>query len=267
MKKKAMIFMSIFSLILGNGIVSYATDEVFQRERLTESAVYADIQKEEESIKESIAMLIYENEDPPSDFNPVLQYEQAEKVYVDTGIEKQKYRKESDIRNYLDTCNYIWIIPTEVDGKQIQVTAAQEQPSNPDKSSDSTEENEGKWEITEVALRTTEPYADQMRKKSDLIDGYVLVGGVPGLSRMPAAIGFKDGEAKYWIELGYQYEILEEMAKTKDAEEGIYDYSTVTEKLANYEAGSNKSVIVAIGIIALIAIIGVGVLYVVRKRK
>lgn len=63
-----------------------------REETLMESEAYQDIKKEEAYVKESIATLLYEDnsEAIPQDFNPVLQYDRAEKVYIDTGIENQK---------------------------------------------------------------------------------------------------------------------------------------------------------------------------------
>ena len=53
-------------------------------------------------------MLYEDNSDAiPQDFNPVLQYDRAEKVYIDTGIENQKTVKEEEIRDFLNKCNYV----------------------------------------------------------------------------------------------------------------------------------------------------------------
>ena len=112
---------------------------------------------------------------------------------------------------------------------------------------------------------------------SDIADEYVLVGGIPGL-RMPIAIGFKDQEAKYWIELGYQYEILEEMPNTKTAQDGIFDYGEVKSRLEEYESdpnvlGGGQSVeieennkIVWIGGIMACVIIGIVLIYFMKRR-
>ena len=54
-------------------------------ETLIKNEAYQDIKKEEAYVKESIATLLYEDnsEAIPQDFNPVLQYDQAEKVYLE----------------------------------------------------------------------------------------------------------------------------------------------------------------------------------------
>ena len=286
MKKKCLILLSLLLIVMGNMVV-FAADGVEHREEtFMESEAYQDIKKEEAYVKESIAALLYEdNSDAiPQDFNPVLQYDRAEKVYIDTGIENQKTVKEEEIRDFLNKCNYVWVIPAEVDGKNIQVTVGKGQPLNPERSKELTEEerekiakNEGKWEITEVAVREMEPYARQMEKMSDIADEYVLVGGIPGL-RMPIAIGFKDQAAKYWIELGYQYEILEEMPKTKTAQDGIFDYGEVKSRLEEYESNPNvlgggqsdevgeNNKIVWIGGITACVIIGIVLIYFMRRR-
>lgn len=286
MKKKCLILLSLLLIVMGNMVV-FAADGVDQREEtLMESEAYQDIKKEETYVKESIATLLYEDnsEAIPQGFNPVLQYDRAEKVYIDTGIEKQKTVKEEEIRDFLNKCNYVWVILAEVDGKNIQVTAGKGQPLDPERSKELTEEerekiaeNEGKWEITEVTVREMEPYARQMEKMSDIADEYVLVGGIPGL-RMPIAIGFKDQEAKYWIELGYQYEILEEMPNTKTAQDGIFDYGEVKSRLEEYESDPNvlgggqsdeieeNNKIVWIGGITACVIIGIVLIYFMKRR-
>lgn len=282
MKKKCLILLSLLLIVMGNIIVFAADGE----ETLIKSEAYQEIKKEEAYVKESIATLLYgENgEEIPEEFHPVLQYEQAEKVYIDTGIENQNLVKEDEIRNFLSQCNYVWVIPVEVDGKNIQVTAAKGRPLNPERSKELTEEerekikeNEGKWEITEVAVREMEPYARQMENMSGLMEEYVLVGGIPGL-RMPIAIGFKDEEAKYWIELGYQYEILEEMPKTGTAQDGVFDYSAVKDRLEEYNGETNllgsgqsdeleaNNKIVWIGGVTACVIIGSVLIYYMRRR-
>lgn len=282
MKKKCLILLSVLLIVMGNIIVFAADGE----ETLIKSEAYQEIKKEEAYVKESIATLLYgENgEEIPEEFHPVLQYEQAEKVYIDTGIENQNLVKEDEIRNFLSQCNYVWVIPVEVDGKNIQVTAAKGRPLNTERSKELTEEerekikeNEGKWEITEVAVREMEPYARQMENMSGLMEEYVLVGGIPGL-RMPIAIGFKDEEAKYWIELGYQYEILEEMPKTGTAQDGVFDYSAVKDRLEEYNGETNllcsgqsgeleaNNKIVWIGGVTACVIIGSMLIYYMRRR-
>ena len=109
MKKKCLILLSLLLIVMGNMVV-FAADGANQREEtLMESEAYQDIKKEEAYVKESIATLLYEdNSDAiPQDFNPVLQYDRAEKVYIDTGIENQKTVKEEEIRDFLNKCNYV----------------------------------------------------------------------------------------------------------------------------------------------------------------
>lgn len=104
MKKKCLILLSLLLIVMGNMVV-FAEDGADQREEtLMESEAYQDIKKEEAYVKESIATLLYEDnsEAIPQDFNPVLQYDRAEKVYIDTGIEKQKTVKEEEIRDFLN---------------------------------------------------------------------------------------------------------------------------------------------------------------------
>lgn len=286
MKKKCLMLLSLLLIVMGNITVLAADGESHGEEILIKSEAYQEIKKEEAYVKESIATLLYgeSGEEIPKEFHPVLQYDQAEKVYIDTGIENRNLVKEEEIRNFLSQCNYVWVIPAEVDGKNIQVTAAKGRPLDPERSKELTEEerkkikeNEGKWEITEVAVREMEPYARQMENMSDLADEYVLVGGIPGL-RMPIAIGFKDGEAKYWIELGYQYEILEEMPKTRTVQDGIFDYSAVKDRLEKYdgdpnllgggqshESGANEKMFL-IGGIAACVVIGIVAVYFIKRR-
>lgn len=287
MKKKCLIILSLLLIVMGNTAVLAADGESYGEETFIKSEAYQDIKKEEAYVKESIATLLYEenSESVPKDFNPVLQYDQAEKVYIDTGIENLKSEEEAEIRNFLNECNYVWVIPVEVDGKNIQVTAAKGRPLDPERSKNLNEEerkqikeNEGKWGITEVAVREMEPYARQMKNMSGIADEYVLVGGIPGL-RMPIAIGFKDGEAKNWITLGYQYEILEEMPKTSGSQDGVFDYSAVKDRLEEYDGDPNlfgggqspefgvNSKIAIIGGIVVCVVIGAVVTYFIRRRE
>ena len=82
MKKKCLILLSLLLIVMGNMVV-FAADGVEQREEtLMESEAQQDIKKEETYVKESISTLLYEDnsEAIPQDFNPVLQYDRAEKV-------------------------------------------------------------------------------------------------------------------------------------------------------------------------------------------
>ena len=117
-----------------------------------------------------------------------------------------------------------------------------------------------------------------MKNMSGIADEYVLVGGIPGL-RMPIAIGFKDGEAKNWITLGYQYEILEEMPKASGSQDGVFDYSAVKDRLEEYDGDPNlfgggqspefgvNSKIAIIGGILVCVVIGAVVTYFIRRRE
>ena len=179
----------------------------------------------------------------PSDFPKKMDFSNAVKIYVDTGIQNLGTDKETEIMKNLALSNYVWVIHMKIGGENVSVTVARGKPLNEERASVLTAEDreeianqEGKWMISEWATGVAEPFLSQIQDNQDIVkscDHTVLIGGVPGL-RQPAVLGFQDGKALGWMSLGYDYPILEEMSNTRSASKGLYDFDAVMEASQEY---------------------------------
>lgn len=168
-----------------------------------------------------------------------LDYEKAVKVYVNTDIVTIDGTDRGTLLNALEAGDYVWVIPASTAYGNFQVTVARGLPLSEDAKPYLTEEeqqkirdNEGKWEITEVAFDTVAPYVDQLNAyASQLADctRVVITGSQTGFG-MPVAVGFDDTEAKYFIGLGFQYPVAEGNARNTS----VYEYDALAERAKDY---------------------------------
>lgn len=168
-----------------------------------------------------------------------LDYEKAVKVYVNTDIVTVDSSVRETLLNALEAGDYVWVIPASTAYGNFQVTVARGLPLSEDAKPYLTEneqkkilDNEGKWEITEVALDTVSPYIEQLNAyASQLADctRVVITGSQTGFG-MPVAVGFDDTEAKYFVGLGFQYPVAEGAVRNTS----IYEYDTLAERAKGY---------------------------------
>ena len=226
-------------------------------ENLENTAEFAEIENLETEMRSETETFLKQQGIVFNDLK--INYDKVAKIYIDMDISEITSMKETDIKNFLDEQDYVWVIPvegiTDTSEGYVKVTVARGAPLREEIAHLLTEEGkqrikeqEGKWKISEIALVTQEVYTSQLDKKEDLIDGYSIVGGVRGMHH-PIAIGYKDGEAKYWISLGFSYEALESRAlyvsyslksDAKIQEDGVYDYQMVKDILDEWPTGASN---------------------------
>lgn len=209
------------------------------------SAEYTEISMMEKDILNQFRELyVAEYSIVPGDFPESLDFSKISKVYVDTNIEDINTSDKAAIEGLLNQSTYIWVIPIECGGKHFSITLAKGLPLDEDRATALTDEeklqvqaNTGKWIITEVAERPVESYPDTLSDEigdNTAIDDTVLIGGIPGI-RMPIALGFKEDQATAWIEIGFEYPVMDNIPSTLSAENYTYDYNTVLERLQDYK--------------------------------
>lgn len=180
-----------------------------------------------------------------------LNYADASKVYVDMDMAAISSTKEEDLVAFLDKSNYVWVIPVEgvsdESGFHVAITVSRGVKYDEERGRVLTEQEkqmikdqEGEWIISEIAVQEMDNYVNQMKKAEDVIDHYIIVGGVQGLFH-PIAIGFQNGTAKYWIGLGYDYGLLKDEQKVVSSREDIFDYETVKADVDAFKRTANVS--------------------------
>ena len=241
MKKKLyLLFLFIISLLVVT--VPAWAEPVY--DSLPESPEYQDILALEPEMLSWLSGMGTSDPDHPEAAldvsEAVLSYENAAKVYVETGLEYLDSDSEEDICAYLETCNYVWVIPGELPDQHIRITVARGLPLNPDaapllseEEKAQIQENEGKWQISEAAIQMPEFYRNQLQTTAQEYDRILFVGGMPGLQQ-PMALGFQEQKAAVWIDLGYSYPVLEGAAQPLSSDSGLYAYEEVINRARGY---------------------------------
>lgn len=185
-------------------------------------------------------------------FNDItVGFSEASKVYVDSDISNTNTVNENDIMTFLKQGDYVWVIPAygidESSNQNVTITVAKALPYDEKRCQVLSEEEKqlvkeeaGKWSISEIGISENTPYTEQMKQIGNMVDSYTIVGGLKGMFQ-PVAIGFQNGEAKYWISLGYDYELLQDGSKGAKVNEGVYDYESIKEKMDAYKDAENVS--------------------------
>lgn len=199
----------------------------------------------------SNAQELCQTEDIFIDENTGVNYEKAEKVYIDVFMSGIKTSEKDAIVEWAEQSDYVWIVPVDSSEKSVEVTLHRE-------SADS------EFEITSAQINEREVYSDILAEKSHLIDDYIIVGGTD-VFRQPVAIGFENNEAKYWIALGTQYDLFEQAPEDSVIEEGVYDYEGIL-KLIN-ESNKEDHIEWTVFLVIIAIVIISACIIVMRKKK
>ncbi len=238
---------AILMLCIGS-TTAFAKESIDYGKSLTEYEYYEEIYVLDEEIMEEVTE-IYLLENPTevnkslTDF-PDINYEEAIKVYVDTGIQNFSVSDQTTIEDWLSKSDYVWVIPLEYNGVNIQVTLARGKSLNEEMINALTEEERemienraGKWNVSEIAYGRPDNYKEQIDNLGVDYDRVVFIGGIPGI-QYPLALGFKDGMAHSFASIGYSQGILEEGNVTYSRRTGsaMYDFEEAVEQMQSYEA-------------------------------
>lgn len=218
-------------------------------EKLTKATEFGLIKElEEQMLLESAEFL--ESEDIKFN-NLSVRYSEASKVYIDSDISNTDTVNEKDIMSFLKHGDYVWVVPVygidESENQNMTITVAKALPYDENRCQVLNEEEKqlvkeeaGKWGISEIGISENIPFAEKMKQTDNMVDSYTIVGGLKGMFQ-PVAIGFQNGAAKYWISLGYDYELLQDRNRSAKVNEGIYDYELIKEKIDVYKDADNVS--------------------------
>lgn len=246
MRKVLILLMGLF--VLSNiKIDSKAADD--KSEKLINATEFGLIKElEEQMLSETTEFLESEN----IKYNNLsLSFSEASKVYIDSDISSTDTVNENDIMAFLKQGDYVWVIPVygieESENQNLTITVAKALPYDEDRCQVLSEEEKqlvkeeaGKWSISEIGISENIPYTEQMKRIDNMVDSYTVVGGLKGMFQ-PIAIGFQSGAAKYWISLGYDYELLQNRRGSAEVNEGIYDYELIKEEMDAYKGVENMS--------------------------
>ncbi len=244
-------FLMVFSVVLMLCFASntgLAKENIDYGKKLTEYAYFDDIYAlDEDIIKELKEIYLLEHpqgaEKALADF-PSIDYENAIKVYINTGIHNASESDQDVIMEWLDKSDYVWVLPLEYNGVNMQVTLARGESLSEELVNAATEEEreridnrEGNWKVSEIAIGRPDNYKEQIENLGEDFDRVVFVGGIPGV-QYPLALGFKDGKARSFVSIGYSQGILEEGNVTYSEKTGtaMYDYEDAIEQMRSYEA-------------------------------
>ena len=269
-------FLIMFSMMImlcwvSNSVL--AKNNIDYGKKLTEYDYFKEVYAlEEEIIKEVKDIYILEHpegaEKALADF-PSMNYEEAIKVYINTGIENFSSSDEAVVLEWLNKSDYVWVLPLEYNGENMQVTLARGKSLSEEFVNAVTEEEredidnrEGNWKVSEVAIGRPDNYKKQIEKLEESFDSVVFVGGIPSV-QYPVALGFKDGKAHSFISIGYSQGILEEGKVTYSEKTGtaMYDYEESLELLQSQEASEYgatvdmRLVYLVLGVIVVVCII------------
>ena len=215
---------------------------------LTEYGYFEDIYAlDEEIMKELKEIYLLEHpeggEQALAGF-PSIDYEDAIKVYINTGIHNVSESDQNVIMEWLSKSDYVWVLPLEFNGENMQVTLARGKDLSEELVNAATEEEretidnrEGNWKVSEIAIGRPDNYREQMENLGEDFDTVVFVGGIPGV-QYPVALGFKDGEAQSFVSIGYSQGILEEGNVTYSKKVGnvMYDFKEAMEQMQSYDS-------------------------------
>lgn len=249
-----------------------AKEKIDYGKKITEYAYFDEIYaRNEEIIKEVKDIYILENpqgaEQALANF-PSLDYEDAIKVYINTGIQNVSFSDQSVVMEWLNKSDYVWVLPIEYNGENIQVTLARGKGLREEfvnaatvEEREAIDNREGNWKVSEIATGRPDNYKDQIESLGEDFDSVVFVGGIPGV-QYPVALGFKDGKARSFVSIGYGQGILEEGNVTYSEKNGtaMYDYEDAIEQMRAYEAfGENATVdmrlvYLMLGVIVLVCV-------------
>lgn len=249
-----------------------AKENIDYGKKLTEYAYFDEIYAmNEEIIKEVKDIYILENpqgaEQALANF-PSIDYEDAIKVYINTGIQNVSSSDQSVVMEWLNKSDYVWVLPIEYNGENIQVTLVRGKDLREEFVNAATAEEreaidnrEGNWKISEIATGRPDNYKDQIENLGEDFDSVVFVGGIPGV-QYPLALGFKDGKARAFVSIGYSQGILEEGNVTHSEKTGtaMYDYEDAVEQMRVYEAFGEDATVdmrlvyLMLGVIVLVCI-------------
>lgn len=175
MNKKCKI-LTVFSMVLMLCLVSnmaFAKESIDYGKKLTEYEYFADIYAlDEDIIKELKEIYLLEHpegaEKALADF-PSIDYEEAIKVYINTGIQNISSSDQEVIVEWLNKSDYVWVLPLEYNGENMQVTLARGKELREELINAATEEErelidnrEGNWKISEIAIGRPDNYKKQI---------------------------------------------------------------------------------------------------------
>lgn len=232
-KKFAFLLMICIMLCSVSTVFAAESDNYSNYQEFLKSSESSSILEMDSSTYEYIKGILLQEAIPiPADFDNI-DYTRIIKVYINTGIEKSEASDKETITNLLENSEYVWVVPFEIGSQNFQVTFG--------KSRATTKSSE--WKITEVALRTVDPYDQFLTSINQAYDysDIVLIGGIPAF-HMPVALAFDEVQAVAWIDMGYSemaFESLLGESKSRNAN-NIYDYTTVLNAM-NIE--SNESIV------------------------
>ncbi len=282
MNKRYRILM-VFSVMLMLCLVSngaLAKNNIDYGKKLTECAYFDEIYAmNEEIIKEVKDIYILEHpegaEQALANF-PRIDYEEAIKVYINTGIQNFSSSDQAVVMEWLSKSDYVWVLPLAYKGENMQVTLARGKDLREEFVNAATAEEreaidnrEGNWKVSEIAIGRPDNYKKQMENLGEDFDSVVFVGGIPGI-QYPVALGFKDGKAQSFVSIGYGQGILEEGKVTYSEKTGtaMYDFEEAIELLQSEEAdGYSATVDMRLVYLMLGAIVLVCVMVALHYRR
>ena len=261
--------MLILCLISNTGL---AKENIDYGKKLTEYDYFEEVYAlDEEILKEVKDIYLLEHpqgaEQALANF-PNIDYEEAIKVYINTGIQNFSSSDQAVVMEWLSKSDYVWVLPFEQNGENIQVTLARGKDLREEFVNAATAEEreaidnrEGNWKVSEIAIGRPDNYKKQIENLGEDFDSVVFVGGIPGV-QYPVALGFKDGKAQSFVSIGYGQGILEEGKVTYSEKTGtaMYEYEEAIEQMRAYEAfGENATVdmrlvYLMLGVIVLVCV-------------
>lgn len=215
---------------------STSYDEFVKSMEYSEIISLTDIIKEN---VESIYQAEYKNNTTLN--SDVITFDNIEKIYIDTGIETVQSDKKEDILKLLERSDYVWVVPLEIEGKNIEVTLAQGLPFNesiadvltPEEAQE-IKDNEGKWIITQITVDASQTYTRLINEnvKNTKIEQVVLVGGIPGIIN-PIGIGFTGDKATHWVNIDNVLNI-DEKNRSGESSTNLLDFNTTLDQIEEH---------------------------------
>jgi len=245
---RILLVISVMLMLCLASNTGLAKEKIDYGKKLTEYAYFDEIYaRNEEIIKEVKDIYILENpqgaEQALANFLSI-DYEEAIKVYINTGIQNVSSSDQSVVMEWLSKSDYVWVLPMEYNGENMQVTLARGKDLREEfvnvataEEREAIDNREGNWKISEIATGRPDNYKKQIENLEENFDRVVFLGGIPGV-QYPVALGFKDGKAQSFISIGYSQGILEEGKVTYSEKTGtaMYEYEEAIEQMQSYEA-------------------------------
>lgn len=168
--------LTVFSMILMLCLVSntaFAKENIDYGKKLTDYEYFDDIHAlDEETMNELKEIYLLEHpegaEKALADF-PSIDYEEAIKVYINTGIQNISSSDQEVVLEWLNKSDYVWVLPLEYNGENMQVTLARGESLSEELVNAATEEEreqidnrEGNWKISEIATGRPDNYKEQI---------------------------------------------------------------------------------------------------------